>query len=159
MNKNRSSSLWWWLCCCSKEDKWWLQIMINPKWTVSVSAQASKESPLRWKCEDSIYRVWRCSLQSGIKGTSRGHWGAQRLTTREAVTIPRLEEAGNGIVLEDSSESWNHREKPVYRSYSWGMEALPGPQHQTGENSGGGREKKPYLLPFPALGSPARASH
>ena len=147
MNKNWSYTLWWWLCCCSKEDKWWLQTMINPRRTVSVSAQASKESLLRWKCEETICRVGRGSLESSIKATSRGCWGTQRLATREAITTPRLEEAGN----EDSGEIWSHREKPAHKSDSWGMGVLPEPQHKSGREWWGKILIFSLLLPFDLL--------
>lgn len=156
MNKNWSYPLWWWLCHCSKEDKWLLQTLINPRWTVSVSAQASKESLLRRKCEETIYRGWRGSLQSSIKGNSRRHRGTQRLATREAITTPRLEEAGNGIVLEDSGDSWSHREKSTHKSDSQRLGVLPEPEHKSGREQWG---QKPYLLPSRAIWSPARTSH
>lgn len=151
MNKNWSYPLWWWLCCCSKEDKWWLETTINPRWTISVSAQASKESLLRWKCEETIYRVWWGTLQRGIKGTSMEHRGTQRLATRETITTPRLEGAENGIILEDSGESWSHREKPTHKSDSWGLGCCQSHSINQGESSEGKSPVFSLLLPFDLL--------
>ena len=106
MNKNWSYPLWWWLCCCSKEDKWWLQTMINPKWTVSVSAWAGKKA-----CsEESVRRQFMESEDTLLRAAVRGPPGDTEAPRdqqqAEAITISSPEEGRAGTVLEGSSKSW-----------------------------------------------------
>lgn len=89
--------------------------------------------------------VCEATLPSSIEGTSRGHHGAPSTNNKrkEASTILRPEEAEEGFVLQNSSESWSHKEEQLLRSCSGRMEILPEPQHRAGRKRWG---KAPYCL-------------
>lgn len=66
----------------------------------------------------------------------------------EAIIISRPEDGGEGIVLEDSSKRWSHREESPHRSCRGGMEALSEPQNKAERKAAG---EMPSPLSSPAL--------